>query len=229
MCLDPVSLGLMAAGTATSIAGTSMSRRDQQDAIGREMAAKNAVLKDTLAKEAAFREQNLGTVNDTVAGFNPTVQAGKMDAATGNRNSLIDSTITGPGTAPTGSDTPQIVKDNIASKMLDAFKYSTSLAKAKAAAASYGDVNQGNARAISDASGNIDMTNNFAKGTAAMLPDQQQFAATQVYKPPSPFGPALTSIGGLMAMMGGSGRAGSMSLPSMPNIPGFNPISGVAG
>lgn len=216
----------MAAGTAASVVGGQASRADQQAAINRDTIARNAVLKGTLDKEGAFQDQNLKTIQDTTAGFDPGIQAGRLADATNGRNGMIDATISGPGSTLTDASTPQIVKDSIAHKMYDAFRYSTDMAKAKAKAAAYGDVNQGNARAISDASGNVDMTNNFAKGVGAMLPAQQDFASSAAYRPSSAVGPTLTSIGTLMAGLGGSGRLAGASIP---NIPGFNPIAGVAG
>jgi hypothetical protein len=218
MCLDPVSLGLTLGGTALSAFGSMSQSKAASEAAMKQQAAENAVLNQVMNKEADFQGANTATMKDLVSKFAPDVQTANLASAEGNRDGLIDSAITNPNTNVTsGPNTPQFVKDQIASRMLDGVQFAKNAAKANAKVGAYGDSMGTNARNISDASGTIDMTNNFAKGWQSILPDQQQLAGASVYTPPSQTGGLLTGIGNLMAGLGGSGKAANFKMPS------FNP------
>lgn len=214
--LDPLSLGLLAAGTAASVGGTMMQRSEQQAANAREVEARNAVLRDNLARMAVFQKQNATQQSALMNKFTPASQQQNQTDATAARDAQITGAIptaaseAGATPPPLTGSQPQIIKSDLAGKMLGAFQTATNAAKANAALGSYNDAWANNNFGITDTARNIDTTNSLAQGQAAILPSQQDLAAASVYQPPSGFGGMLSGLGSLMAGLGGSGYAKGM-------------------
>lgn len=208
MCFDPVSIGLLVAGTAASMAGSSIARKESEEGQAREVAARNATLREQQARARRFAEENEAVTKRTVDRFAEPEQKKITDNVNAQRDATIDRTVVptaGVDDIPLDTDGPQIIKSGIAKKMLDAFKKSTDNAKLAARVGAYGDVGTQNNLNMIDAGRKVDTVNSFARQEAAMLPSQQELAALTVRRPPSGTGQLLSGLGSLMASVGGSG------------------------
>jgi hypothetical protein len=235
MC-DPVTLGVMAASTAASVGGNVLSRKEATDNANNVSNARNAVLQDNLKRETAFGDQNADTLKGVIAKFDPGVQTGALDTAQSNRVATVNAVQKAPGTAdvdgiPLMEGTPNLVKSQIAQRMLDAFQKSSDVAKARAKFAGYGDVAGANDRTIQAGGRNIDTVNDLAKGQAGVLGSEQDLAGASVNKPPSGLGAILSGAGQLGAAYAGAGAPGLgkvTSLFSQPLTIGTPPNGGWA-
>lgn len=207
MCFDPVSLGLLAAGTAASVVGGSMSRSEATKNEQAQAAAKNAELRATLDRQKAFGDQNASVLSDVISKFSPQAQGQNALGADQKREDAVVANMTPPqdstNAVPLG-DTPNVIKGAYASRMADKFAQATAEARAKAKFGSYGDVWTGNNLTTTGGARSIDTTNTLARDDAALLSSRQDLAGYTAARPPSGIGDTLSALGGLVA--GAAGR-----------------------
>lgn len=203
MC-DPLTLGVAA---AASIAGAVVNKNSATSAASRDAAARNLVLKDTLAREQKFASQNAGELQGNIAHYAPGSQEAQLADAQGARTaSAVGNMTPDTGSVPFTADAPPAVKSELAKRMLAVHDGAVDRATKSARVGGYGDTWLKNNLASNEADRNIGVTNNFANGEKAILNPQQDAASAAVYKPPSIWGPVLTGAGGIAAGAAGAGK-----------------------
>lgn len=233
MCIpsvDPVSLGINAlmlgGGTALSIMG---GRRQRDDAVlnaAREASVRNKVLREGLDRQEKYGVENQGHLGTAFNRFDPNVQAGALDSAFAAREAAVGEDL-GPVTVLDDVGTNnQAVKGTIAKRMLDAYQRATDVAKMRSRPGAYSDVWADNGAGIADSGRRIDTVNNFARGDAALIPMEQDLAAYVYASPTSSNGSTLSSLGNLLAGIGGSGMLTPRG--SSARVPGgrIEPLTG---
>jgi hypothetical protein len=225
MCLGP-ELAMLAVGAAASAAGGMMNAKSQQHAAERannqahaEAEARNQKLAEYTARQQQFAKQAQDANQVGLDKYAQPQQVQQQADATQQRENLYAQAA--PETNPTEGiplrgDTPEVVKSEMAKRMLAAHQESTDRAKHLAAQGGVGDSwlqNQFN----TDATGRqVDTINNFSRGDIALLPASQDRAAYKVAvgfgpaKPPNPTGGILQGIGNTASAAAGSGRMGSL-------------------
>src|SRR5262245_3293052 len=118
MC-DPVTLGI---GTALAVGGKLISGNEAKNAAGREAAARNAVLQDTLRRERGFADTNAHELEGNVASYAPGKQDEQLAAAQDKRigNMTGGMTPADASAVPLTSDAPAAVRGEIAKRLLAA-------------------------------------------------------------------------------------------------------------
>lgn len=216
MCFDPISLGILAAGTAASAGGGMMARNEALTNEQNQALAKNAELRRTIGRQKQFGDENANVLSDAISKFAPQTQGAAGMAADTKRENAVVGNMTPPQTTadavPLG-DTPAVIKNAYASRIADKFAKATDEARAKAKFGSYGDVWTNNNLGITGAARNVDTTNTFARDDASLLPAKQDLGAYSVWKPSSGIGETLQGLGNLAAAYGGR-RAGPAPTPA---------------
>lgn len=222
MC-DPLTLGLAAAAT---VGGKLISNNESVSAANRDAAARNAVLKDTLAREQGFADQNAGQLNSNIAHYAPGAQDTQLADAQAARTATSTGNITSanPNDVPISADAPPAVRGEIAKRMLAVHDGVVNRAQLSGKLGGFGDTWLKNNLNTAEADRNIGVSNNFAAGEKAILAPQQDAAAASVYKPPSIWGPALTAAGSLAAGAAGAGKGiGNLFPKTAPNLSFYAP------
>ncbi len=216
MC-DPITLGLMAAGTVASVVGGGMQAKEAVKANGREVAARNRVLQETLRRNdqqsQASREAFQRRVSESEAA--PAQQ--QLAQSQGQAEQTIAGNLATTGTeAPLAGDAPKVVRDTMKSSLGDSFRKSLEQAKRQGALTGYDMA--GRDAAISDAGlgREINTNNNFVRGNMSIMPHLQDFAAYQAYKPSSGLGQIIASLGGMATQAAGARGGASKAAAPRP-------------
>jgi hypothetical protein len=210
MCLDPVTLGVMAGGMALSGAGGAIQQRNNTKYANNVAAARNVALTKSREKQKKFAEENATIFGGTLNKFDPAAQTQKLQEVQDSRADVTTQNISAPDAdaVPLSGSAPQVVKGAIAQRLLEAFNDSTSKARSLAKVSGYNDLTMSHGMDVTGGARNIETTNNFSRGTAALLPYEQDFAEAQV-KRPNNFLPMLLQLGGNLA--GGLAGRGNIS------------------
>lgn len=215
MGIDPVSLAVMAGGQALGMVGSGMQAGQQAKAGVRQAAARNAVLKEQNAKLAGFRDQNYKDFDANAAGYQPTAQAGLLSSSQGARKATADAAIADATTKGAAGSAPvsegpggSVVRSDMADRAAAALSRTRATSDAASNLAGYGDQWSANEMGNKATARNIDVTNNFARGTAALTAPLMDFAQFQAYKPPSMVPQMLSSVGSLLSSYGAMNTGG---------------------
>ncbi len=208
MC-DPVNLAISAGlGVASKVIGGN----EANEAAKRDAAARNAVLAQTIAREKGYAADNTKQFEGNVANYAPGVQQGQLADAQAARTANMTGNITqtDPNSIPITADANPAVRSEIAKRMLAVHDGAVSRAGLNGKVGGFGDTWLKNNLATSEADRNIGVTNNYAEGTKAILPAQQDAAAAAAYKPPSIWS---TILGGASSLAAGKAGAGGYGAP----------------
>lgn len=208
MGVDPISMGLMAGGQLLSTGGSIMNARESNKNATRQAMARNAVLREQNAKLAGFRDQNYAKFDANQAGYTPGAQEAQRAAVTAARQAdsgaqIADAKgkVAAAGTGAAASSTPAVGAD-YTSRLGTEMARVGGQANAQGAVSGFGDSWLKNEESNKDLARNIDLTNNYARGTANLTAPLQDFAQTAATKAPSGIGTLLSGAGGLMSMYG---------------------------
>lgn len=210
MC-DPITLGLMAAGTAATFVGGGMNARDQVDRNAAEAEARNKALRQTLdandthikASRDAFQRRVAQSSADPAQTALDTAQTGQTQAYV---NNMAPPTVTGE-TSLTGN-APKVVGSALADALGKADATSTAKAGALGKLAGYGVAGQQDALANSELGRSIGVNNNFAAGNMSVLPYIQDYEQIQAKKPSSGLGDLLMAVGSTATKAAGNKAGG---------------------
>ncbi len=209
MGFDPLSLGVMAAGAGLSTIGSGLTAGSQAKNGARQAAARNEVLRQQNAKLDKFAADNRGDFNTTIGTYDPnaqTAQRGALEATrAGDSDAAVNAATGAALAAPTGfseSASPAVAAD-FKSRMADASTRALEHGRAGAKLQAYDDSQLKNDLGNKQLARNIDTTNNYARGTAALTAPLQDFAQFQAYRPPSMLGGLVSGVGSLLSNYGG--------------------------
>lgn len=232
MCLDPVTMGVMAASAAVSATGSAIQQRNNNEYANRVALARNEALRLNREKQKKYGEENQVTLTDTLAKFAEPAQTQALSDAQTARSAAVDATTTQPAAdeVPLSGSVPQVVKGAIAQRLLDAFNAATDKNKRLAKLSGYNDQMFGNMLGVNNAGRNIETTNNFSRGVAALLPYEQAFAEAQVPRPDNLFPMLLQTAGHLGAGAAGRGFTSWLTPAAQTAVvpPGFPAWNGLA-
>lgn len=205
--MDPLTVSLLLAGTGSSIAGGIFGRNDALDAAQRKAEARNAVLRENIAKQEAFYGQNKGVFDANMSGYAAPAQAQRLQTAQDTRSSANTANVTqvDPNSIATQADASPAVKSEIAKRMLSTFNQATDRAKAMGKLGGYGDAWLQNQLGNRQADRDIGVTNSFAEGRKAILGPEQDAAEAAAYRPPSIWPTILKGAGSIMSGAAGAG------------------------
>lgn len=237
MGFDPVSLGIAALGQGLSFIGNGLSARDSAKNSARQAAARNAVLQAQREKLLQFRNQNYANFDKTMAGYAPAAQTAQQarltQAGTDRANTAIDSAVANTGPAPVAASSTPGVSGDFVSRMAKAIQTSRDTAGAGARLQGFDDNWLENRFANDDLARNLDITNNFARGTNALTGPLQDFAQFAAYKQPSMTGQLLNAAGGLATAYGINGMTKALAATTAaaggaaaPSAGLFSPLGG---
>jgi hypothetical protein len=236
MCLGPELLGAAAAGgglsassviplalsLGTSVIGGQMqasAQKEQQDqqaqqALAQEQ-ARNSVLQQFLQTQKQYQQNNDAQLNTAItADTKPKLAATQTNAVNSriqNADSSVANTIT-PNVAPSSPTGSTFNQNDLSARTGTALNNAGAVTRAGATLGGYTDANAAMVNSAIAAGRNIDTTNSFARGDAALLPAEQQFASEEailqnpIY-PVSTTGSAIQGLGNVfssLARRGGS-------------------------
>lgn len=203
MC-DPFTL---AASAGLGALSKIVSGNEAYNNAQREAQARNAVLKDTLAKESGYAANNTTEMGKNVANYAPGAQEAQLASSQGARSATATGNITqsDPNAVPITSDAPPAVRGEIAKRMMAVHDGAVNRAKLSANLGGFGDTWLKNNLNTSEADRNIGVNNNYAEGQKAILQPMQDAAAASVYKAPSVWS---TLLGGASSIAAGAAGAG---------------------
>lgn len=205
----------MAASAALSAGGAAITRSEQDANANSIASARNGVLQQYLDRQRKLGQEGRGYFDKRMEDYAPGKQGEALDKAQTERTDSILKDVSAPNTdaIPLTGSTPQVVKGEIAKRMLTTFQQATDRAKAAGKVGGYGDTWLGNNFGVADTARRVGTVNNFSQNEAALLPNEQQFAEIAARKQPSMWGPILSAGGNMLAA--GAGR-------------GWNPFGGGA-
>jgi hypothetical protein len=129
------------------------------------------------ARQAAFREEAEGTLNETMGRFERDTQEGNIDRAAQRREGAISDVVSapsgvGPGDLPGSGDAPEVVRSTIARRMADAISRGRDEIKARARLGAFGENSFGNRIALGRSGQDINRMASFSRGSASVLPHE---------------------------------------------------------
>lgn len=207
MCLGPEML--LSAGL--SAAGNFMNQRQAASNQQAKINASNNALRQELARQEQFQQQNTDVLNKTVDRFDANNQSTEQADLAGKREAAYEAN------APVSSDlgnlndgAPQVVKTDMAKRVADAVARSKASAKALAKIGSFGDLFQNNGLSINQAGNNIGTTNTLARGSIGVNQLEQRAAANNAGNKSSMFGDLLGAAGAGVGLYGAANGSGSI-------------------
>lgn len=211
MGFDPVSMAVMGAGTGLSMLGSGMQAGQSAKSNARAAAARNAVLTSQNAKLDKFAADNRGDFNSTVATYDPAALTAERNGQAASRSSASDAAIdkaaADSAAIPTGFSQGQggtFSAGDLAKRMNDRISLARDAGRSEAGLKAYDDNLQSSGLRTTQLGRNIDTTNNYARGTAALTPSLQDFAQYSVTKAPSMVPGLLSGAGSLLTGYGAS-------------------------
>lgn len=210
---------MLAASAALAAGGAAVTSHENRKNAEGIAAARSRVLKDSIGRQRKYGEEARGYFDKRMEDYAPDAQPQTLDKAQTERTDSILKNVSSPATAgdiPLSGSTPQVVKGEIAKRMLTTFQQATDRAKAAGKVGGYGDNWLGNNFGVADTARRIGMVNNFSTNDAALLPAEQDFAQISATRQPSIWGPILSAGGNVMA--GAAGRRAA-PVPASPYVP----------
>lgn len=214
MGFDPISMGVMAAGTGLSMLGSGMSAGQSAKNNARQAAARNAVLKEQNAKLDKFAADNRGDFNSTLATYQPDAMNAERAGQAATRNNASDAAIdqaaASSAAIPTGFSSGaggNVAAQDLASRLAERTNFAKANGRAQGELKAYDDNLLTSGLRSAQLGRNIDTTNNYARGTSAITGPLQDFAQFQAYKAPSMWPSLLSAGGSLLSGYGASNLA----------------------
>ena len=194
-----------------------MQAKEAVKANGREVAARNRVLQETLRRNdqqsQASREAFQRRVSESEAA--PAQQ--QLAQSQGQAEQTIAGNLATTGTeAPLAGDAPKVVRDTMKSSLGDSFRKSLEQAKRQGALTGYDMAGRDAVFFNEAAAPEIYTNNNFVRGNMSIMPHLQDFAAYQVYKPSSGLGQIIASFGGMATQAAGARGGASKAAAPRP-------------
>jgi hypothetical protein len=214
--LVPLGLGL-----GTSLLGGQMTanaqRQQQEQQLNQNLAAeqgRNAVLQNFLKTQKDYQANNQSELNTAIAADAQPKLAADQAASTASRMQNADNSVSNvitPNVAPPSSTGSTTEQNDLNARTAAGIGRAAAVTGANATLGAYGDTNAAMTNSALTAGRGIDTTNSFARGDAALLPSEQQFAdfsarAQNPVQPVSTWGSSLSGLGNVFAALGGSGR-----------------------
>ena len=221
--MDPVTIGLLLAGTALSTGGGIIGRNDALKNAQGQAAARNAILAQNIGKLNQFGAQNENTFNANIGTYGQPAQTQQLSAAQtkrGDANAANITQDTGAG-APIVADASPRSRSDLSKRMLEVYDAATTRAKSMGKLGGYSDAWLQNELDNAQAGRDIGVTNSYAAGRKALVGPEGDLAAIGAYRQPSIWGPVLQGAGSIASAAGGARGAGGFSPP--PNIPFYAP------
>lgn len=202
MCLDPVT----ATGLALSLGGTVLGGMEQSKNTKRMVQARNDAAEAEMIRQRAFQDEAGSTFADTLGTFQPQRQAEALEQSQQKRTQQIqDRPLSDAGSVPLAGSAPSVVRENLASTFGEANTRARNDATRLGRLSGYDDFLFGNNINLSRSGGRLGEISSFARGSAGLLPVEQQAAANNAYRAPSGFADLLQLAGtgvGLAGMTG---------------------------
>lgn len=220
--MNPVTLGVLAAATALSGAGSIMGSGDAARRARDTARARNAVLNTSLAKIDANTAENKAAFDARMGDYAPGVQGNALQAAqdarvTGNTGAM---TAGDAGDVALSGSAPAVVRGAIAKRMLEAFQGARQRAEASGKLGGYGDVWMNNRFGISDTANKIGTVNNFAAGQGRITGALQDLTEQASYRPPALLPQVLQFAGSVLGGAAGRGMFGGATPAVNPGVAG---------
>lgn len=210
MC-DPITLGIMAAGTAASAVGGGMNTASQINNNTNIAAARNKALQETNAKDLAISGQSDAALSKHLSDTTgPAAAAGLQGAQGGAVGAMLDNMAPSGGGPTLGADMPTAAKSGLGAAIAAAGAKSTAKATAQGNLLGYQTYGRDVAAGDKDLTSSIDLNNNFVHGNMAILPSIQDYEQIKANKPSSGLGGILQALGGMASGYAGR-RAGSQA------------------
>lgn len=223
MCNPALAIAAVSAGL--SIGGQVMQGQQQHANQAAAINAQNDATRQAIAKQDQYQKQSSAVLDNELTNYTPQAQADTLAGAqTAATNAVQQNT---PTAAQFGSLTtdnaPKVIQNDsdtsIASRIGKAAGYAANAGNLSG----YSGANSDLARGRKDAANQIGTIGGFSGVQAGLLPGAQAAAVQNAYKPPSP-------LGGLMSTLGGAGLnlAGSGNTAGLAGLFGKTPIPGIA-
>ncbi|MEP6827744.1 MAG: hypothetical protein ABJA10_06690 [Aestuariivirga sp.] len=208
MC-DPITLGIMAAGTLASVAGGGISQREQTDNNTRIADARNKALSDTNARnmeraaqsrEALSKQLSATTGQAADQGLQDKQQQA-VQAIQGNMAPSVDE-------PSLDGNAPMVAKSGLGKAISDAAAKSKAKGAAQGNLLGYTTLGRDNAMGDQNLGTSINTNNNFVRGENEMLPSIMDYEQIKANKPSSGLGELLSGLGSAASGYAGK-RAGA--------------------
>lgn len=198
---------MMVASTAMSAGGAAMSNSEARKNAEARAAARNRVLQQSLDRQAKWGEEARGLFDTRLKDYTPETQGEKLATAQEGRTTDITKNMSTPTTSdiPLSGSAPQVVKGEIAKRMLASFQQATDRAKAAGKVGGYSDNWLGNNTGVADTARQVGTINNFSQMDNALLGSRQELAEASAPQSNSIWGPLLSGGGSLVAAGAGRG------------------------
>lgn len=221
MC-DPLTVAAMVASAGLSVGGGIVQRGEATRNEAAQATARNKDLRELMAKQGRFADDNRSTLAHTIDQFQQPAQDAAHAGAEATRTNEAVANITpvdkSVSEIPLSGDTPQVIRSAVAGRMKDAFDKSTDVARERAKLGAFSDQWGGNSREI-DATGRaVNTTNNFSKNEADLLPNRQALSAYMASKRPTGLGSTMQALGQLGASAAGAGTFSPTAAPPGPPL-----------
>jgi len=183
--------------------------QQSQQALAQEQ-ARNSVLQNFLQTQKVYQQNNQDQLNTAIgADTQPKLaqtQTNAVNSRIQNADSSVANTIT-PNVAPPSSTGSRFNQNDLNTRSQAALGNAKAVSDAKATLGGYTDANAAMQNTALQAGRNIDTTNEFSRGDAALLPSEQQFASQMaVYQNPiypvSTTGQTIQGLGNVFASLG---------------------------
>lgn len=198
MC-DPFT---MVVGLGASALGNAVSGGTATKNAARVSAENNRVLRETLDKNKPEQEAARGLFDErlmSTGGFD-----GQLADAQATKRADYAGNLTGPTEAPmTGRSTPKIIQDAFARKLAESFTRAEGMADRQGDVAGYSKMWSDRAFDDRQAGRDANLFIDRIRGNLSILPDQQQFATSQV-RPQFDWGQIISGAGQLAGGMRGN-------------------------
>src|SRR5262245_48616582 len=144
--MDPITAGLLLGGTGLNVFGGMFGRNEALENAARQAEARNAVVRDAIAKLNVFGGQNRDTFNANMANYDPATQAARLASDQDKRSNANVSAITtqNPNATPIQSDASPAARADLAKRMLAVHDQAVDRAKAMGKLGGYSDTWMGN-------------------------------------------------------------------------------------
>ncbi len=217
-------------GSGLGIAGGAIQQGKLNDQAQAQADARNKVLSATLFKNDALADQSRSIFDKRLEEIQPEAFDQQQADLTAERTDTLEGAIglPDPEDIPISGSAPQVVRSEIAKRMLGAFEKAKGNAQTLGRLGGYGDTFFRQGLATAEAGNQISVPNNFARGNLGILPHLQDFAEVAAIKPISPIGGILSGIGNVLGSFGGSQGyfGGGGGIPAgFPGYPKPKPVN----
>jgi hypothetical protein len=209
MCTG-LEIAALAASAAATVGGGMYNARQAEKAQANEVAARNHALALEQQRQQKYQqEQDVNRTNLLKQTEQPAQEKRQAENEAQRTQEITAALPEGTaGDIPLQGSAPEVVKSELAKRMLEAHQGSTERAKSQARLSAFGDSWLQNGFDANDVARKVDTVNNFSRGQAALLPASSQMYASMSQKPPSQLGNIMQGLGGVGAMAVGSGKLG---------------------